>query len=94
MVFTTISVKSKLLPLVDWSTDYNWDREEETAALAVARAAALRLNLPFVVIDIAQTVTGEWIVIECNDAQESGYAAVSPFGLWQNIIDLERKLLG
>ncbi len=72
-----------------WSTDYDWNQSEQTAGLAIAKAAALRLNLPFVVIDIAQTVTGEWIAIECNDAQESGYAAVSPFSLWQNIIDVE-----
>jgi ATP-grasp domain, R2K clade family 3 len=72
-----------------WSTNYDWNQEEKRAALAIAQAAALRLNLPFVVIDIAQTITGEWIAIECNDAQESGYGAVSPFTLWQNIIDLE-----
>jgi hypothetical protein len=45
-----------------------------------------------VVIDIAQTITGEWIVIECNDAQESGYAAISPFSLWQNTIDVEKAM--
>ncbi|WP_373540536.1 ATP-grasp domain-containing protein [Chamaesiphon sp.] len=72
-----------------WSTNYDWNRDEQTAALAIAKAAALRLNLPFVVIDIAQTITGEWIAIECNDAQESGYGAVSPFAVWQNIITLE-----
>jgi ATP-grasp domain, R2K clade family 3 len=76
-----------------WSTAYNWTQAEEKAALAVAQAAAARLNLPFVVIDIAQTMAGEWIVIECNDAQESGYAAVSPFGLWQSLIDEERKFV-
>ncbi len=75
-----------------WSTTYNWNSEEEKAALAKAREAALRLDLPFVTIDVAQTITGEWIVIECNDAQESGYAAVSPFTLWQNLITEERKL--
>jgi hypothetical protein len=74
-----------------WSTSYNWNSEEEKAALAIAQTAALRLNLPFVVIDIAQTITGQWIVIECNDAQESGYAAISPFALWQNLIDEERR---
>jgi hypothetical protein len=74
-----------------WSTSYHWNLEEEKAALAIAQAAALRLNLPFVVIDVAQTIAGQWIVIECNDAQESGYAAISPFGLWQNLIDEERK---
>jgi hypothetical protein len=75
-----------------WSTDYDWNRDEERAGLSIAQTAALQLDLPFVVIDIAQTITGEWIVIECNDAQESGYGAVSPFALWQNIIDAERKL--
>lgn len=50
------------------------------------------IDLPFVAIDVAQTIAGEWIVIECNDAQESGYGAVSPFGLWQNIIRIEREL--
>jgi ATP-grasp domain, R2K clade family 3 len=75
-----------------WSTSYHWNPKDEKAALAIAQEAALRLNLPFVVIDVAQRITGEWIVIECNDAQESGYAAISPFGLWQNLIDVERKL--
>ncbi|PSB02963.1 ATP-grasp domain-containing protein [Merismopedia glauca] len=74
-----------------WSTSYHWNREEEKAALAIAQTAALRLNLPFVVIDVAQTISGQWIVIECNDAQESGYSAISPFGLWQNLIEEERK---
>ncbi len=75
-----------------WSTSYYWNSEEEQAALETAQAAALRLNLPFVVIDVAQTVTGKWIVIECNDAQESGYAAISPFGLWRKLIDEEQKV--
>lgn len=29
-------------------------------------------------------------MIECNDAQESGYAGVSPLSLWQSILDLNR----
>ena len=39
------------------------------------------------VIDLAMTASGEWIVIECNDAMESGYASVSPLGLWQSVLD-------
>ncbi len=74
-----------------WSTDYDWNRTEEMAALAIAQTAAVRLDLPFVAIDVAQTSEGTWIVIECNDAQESGYGAVSPFELWQNIIRVERQ---
>ncbi len=57
---------------------------------AVARAAAQRLNRPFVVLDVAQTLTSDWIVIECNDAQESSYAGVSPFALWGQIVERER----
>ncbi len=74
-----------------WSTTYAWSEAEEAAALAIAREAALRLNVPFVVIDVAQTIQGNWIVIECNDAGESGYAAISPFLLWQNIVQLEQN---
>jgi hypothetical protein len=74
-----------------WSAfaTYTWTPREERAALAVARAAAQRLNLPFVVLDVAQTLTGDWSVIECNDAQESGYAGVSPFALWGQIVERE-----
>lgn len=76
-----------------WSTSYQWNSSERAAGLVIAQAAALRINLPFVAIDVAQTLAGKWIVIECNDAQESGYAGVSPFSLWQNLIEKERKLL-
>lgn len=73
-----------------WSTSYNWNLEEKEKALAIAKIAAGRLNLPFVAIDIAQTGNREWIAIECNDGQESGYAAVSPFALWRNLLDAEK----
>ena len=75
-----------------WATTYNWTALERLEALRVAGEAATRLALPFVVIDVAQTASGAWIVIECNDAQESGYAAISPFALWQNIISVEQAL--
>jgi hypothetical protein len=75
-----------------WATSYTWTQTEELSALGVARAAAIKLELAFVVIDVAQKTDGEWIVIECNDAQESGYGAISPFTLWQNLIQVERAL--
>ena len=53
--------------------------------LAVAAMAASRLDVPFIVIDFAKTAEGRWIVIECNDAQESGYAAIPPHLLWREI---------
>jgi hypothetical protein len=70
---------------------YDWTDAERKAGLAVAQEAATRLDVPFLVIDIAQTIDGRWIVIECNDGQESGYAGASPLGIWQNIITIERS---
>lgn len=75
-----------------WSAfvSYQWQREEELKAIKVAQIAAQRLNLPFIVIDVAQTVNGDWIVIECNDGQESGYAGIYPIYFWQRLIEIEK----
>lgn len=54
--------------------------------LALAQEAAARLRVPFLVVDFAKTVEGGWTVIECNDAQESGYAGISPQVLWRQIL--------
>ncbi len=74
-----------------WGPLYQWTAAEERAALALAGEAARRLALPFVAIDLAQTAAGAWIVIECNDGQESGYGAISPFALWQAVLGAERR---
>jgi hypothetical protein len=70
---------------------YRMSEREEAEGLAVAQDAAKRVNVPFLVVDIAQTAEGRWLVIECNDGQESGYAGIAPVALWQRIIDLERR---
>lgn len=69
---------------------YSWTGAEKLSGLKIAQEAALRLSLPFLVVDIAQTKGGRWIVIECNDAQESGYNGVAPIALWQKIVDIEK----
>jgi hypothetical protein len=69
---------------------YDWTESEKTQALICAKKAVERLKIPFIVIDLAQKEDGDWIIIECNDGQESGYASISPIGLWQNIIDIEK----
>ncbi|MBS1796745.1 MAG: ATP-grasp domain-containing protein [Acidobacteria bacterium] len=71
---------------------YDWAAGERTAAVELARKAAEKLRLPFVAVDVAQKQTGEWIVIECNDGQESGYAGCSPIKMWQNIVEIERVI--
>jgi len=56
------------------------------AGLAVAERAVALLNVPFLVVDFAKTSDGRWIVIECNDAQESGYVGIQPQLLWQQVL--------
>lgn len=71
--------------------EYDLAPDERGPALSIAREAARRVDVPFLVVDIAQRVDGTWVVIECNDGQESGYAGVSPFALWQEVVRLARE---
>lgn len=70
-----------------WYQVAPYDCADAETGLAVARQAALRLQVPFLVVDFAKTSAGHWIVIECNDAQESGYAGASPHQLWRAVLD-------
>lgn len=73
-----------------WEADkYKWTEVERSSALAIAKQVADRVNCAFLVIDLALTAEGQWIVIECNDGMESGYAGASPFSIWKNILDIE-----
>ena len=66
---------------------YDWDEEQKIKALKIAQQAVDKLQVPFLVVDLALTVDNNWIVIECNDGQESGYAGISPIGMWNQILD-------
>ncbi len=61
--------------------------DDEAAGIAMAAEVARRLSVPFLVVDLAKTVDGRWVVIECNDAQESGHAGIAPQVLWRNLLD-------
>lgn len=63
-----------------------YDIRDAGRGLDVAREAASRLCVPFLVVDVAKTADGRWIVIECNDAQESGYAGVVPKAMWERVL--------
>jgi len=39
----------------------------------------------------SQYIAYHWIIIECNDAQESGYCGLDPIPLWKRIIEKEKK---
>ncbi|MEJ2609727.1 MAG: ATP-grasp domain-containing protein [Candidatus Thiodiazotropha sp.] len=75
-----------------WSefVKYGWSKEQEISALKIAKEVSDIVKVSFLVIDLALTINGNWIVIECNDGQESGYAGIDPIRLWNNIIEIER----
>jgi hypothetical protein len=66
--------------------DYDWSASERAAGVSVAGEAARRMGIDFLVVDIARTVDGRWIVIELNEGQESGYAGVPRLPMWREIL--------
>lgn len=68
---------------------YACTEQERADALRLVRQVARRVDVPFLVVDVGQCEDGRWVLIECNDAQESGYAGVSPFALWQELLRAE-----
>lgn len=60
--------------------------EPEMDAFAQDVANRLVDKAPFVVIDVAKTVEGQWIVIELNDGQMSGLSENDPKVLYRNLI--------
>jgi len=73
-----------------WSefASYSWSKEQRVEALALAKKVCLLVAVPFLVIDLALTDKGDWIVIECNDGQESGYSGVSSISLWKKVLEV------
>lgn len=71
-----------------WNTvaSYTLTRAEEIEAKALAHQVTQRVKVPFLVVDVAQEVSGRWVAIECNDGQESGYAGVPALVMWQKMI--------
>jgi len=57
----------------------------------IGQVVAARLRVPFLVIDFAETCDGRWIVIECNDGQDSGYAGVNAREMWRKVIEGMRR---
>lgn len=70
-----------------YMADYSLLSEDEDEAIELAEWAAQRVGAEFVTVDLAKTEAGNWIVIEVNDAQESGFVGLNPIPLWKNIIE-------
>jgi ATP-grasp domain, R2K clade family 3 len=75
---------------------YYWDGDdplaalapdEEAAMLALAKTAAQRAGIPFVIVDIGQQESGAWTVIEVGDAQFAGTGHIPLLPLWSAIYE-------
>lgn len=72
------------------SESYELAQQEHVEATRLVNEVASRLNVVFLVVDVALSRAGRWVVIECNDGQDSGYAGNNPLMLWRSILDSER----
>jgi len=75
----------------DSENQFVLDQFNEQLIKNLVMQVAEKIHVPFLVIDVARTQKGKWIVIELNDAQESGYAGVNKLSLWNNIILNEKQ---
>ncbi|HEY7835124.1 MAG TPA: ATP-grasp domain-containing protein [Ktedonobacterales bacterium] len=70
----------------DYDDAFPLTAEDERALLDVARAAARRLRVPLLIVDVGQLDTGAWTVIEAGDAQFAGLSRVPPLRLWNELL--------
>jgi hypothetical protein len=77
---------------------FYWEEYEEPEKLSPSEARALeqlaieasrRLQVPFVAVDIAQLESGQWTVIETNEAQFAGLSRIPILELWSKIKDIQ-----
>lgn len=73
---------------------YYWDEFNDEFELTeldrsnltkLAIEAATRVNVPYIIVDIGQLESGDWIVIEVGDAQFEGMSHVSIMELWSRL---------
>jgi hypothetical protein len=73
------------------ASNYTLSENEQKKVIELGNEVAKCISVCFLAIDLAKTTTGNWIVIEVNDGQESGYAGNNAYLLWQNIIKVEKS---
>lgn len=64
------------------------DKIDEMKIKEITDIVYRKLLVPFMVVDFGKTINNEWIIIELNDAQESGYAMNAKINLWNNLIEI------
>ena len=70
-----------------WGKKYSLPESVLDEILKLTDWAAERLEVSFPAIDVAKTAAGEWIIIEVNDAQKSGFVGINPIILWNHTIE-------
>ena len=60
---------------------YSMEPKDSEAAAKLAEWAAQRVAVSFSAVDLAKTAEGEWIIIEANDDQESGFVDLNSLSL-------------
>lgn len=70
----------------EYADTWRFSSSDEQAMLAVAREAARRLRVPFLIIDVAQQESGAWLVIEVGDGQFAGLSQVPPLRMWSGLL--------
>ena len=65
---------------------YQLSESQRKEIITLGRKVAEALDVTFLVIDVAMKTDGEWILIECNDGQDSGFTGVNPFRLWNDTV--------
>lgn len=77
---------------------YYWDEFEDEFELTatdrsslqeLAIAVADRVKVPYLIVDVGQLDSGDWIVIEIGDAQFAGMSHISIAELWSQLARLE-----
>jgi len=68
------------------SENYTLSQRGSEQIREIGQVVAARLQVPFLVIDFAETCEGDWVVIECNDGQDSGYAGVNAREMWMKVM--------
>lgn len=69
------------------SESYAASAEDQREIKKIAGAVARCINVAFLVVDVAQSQSGEWLVVEINDWQDAGYAGVNPMLMWRAVLD-------
>jgi hypothetical protein len=76
---------------------FYWDEYDDNRMLSsveqsdlkgLAVEAACRLQVPFIIADIGQLDSGQWILIEVGDAQFAGLSRIPVLELWGKIKDI------